>query len=78
MTLAVGTMPPLMSKTYPLMLAEDCGLGDCGEGDSRPGALGRSVSLVAAQDETAGVSGPGETVVFPVLIQHLETPVPVV
>ena len=95
-----------MSKTYPLMLAVDCGVSDCGEGDSQPGALGRSDSPVAgtgclprghllrkegrgetqegeaqekdAQDETAEVSGPGETFVFPILIPHLETPVPTV
>src|SRR5216683_2136627 len=49
-TLALETIPPLMSKTYPLMLAVDCGVSDCGEGDSQPGALGRSDSPVAGSD----------------------------
>jgi hypothetical protein len=31
-----------------------------------------------AQDETAEVSGPGGTFVFPILIPHLEAPVPIV
>ena len=65
--MAVGTAPPLMSKTYPLMLAVDCGIGDCGEGDSNLGRrAGRSrlvtrsnIAVLSAVHEGAGIVGRG-------------------